>query len=63
MDWGNVSHVLETIARNGGEKELFAVLSAKPGPDQGRLKTLEKVAAKIYGRVENVHPDLAGHNW
>ena len=25
-DWGNVSHSLETMARNGGENELMAVL-------------------------------------
>ena len=63
MDWGNVSHILETVARNGGEKELYAVLAARPGRDKGRLKALENAAAMIYGRAENVRDDLKGDNW
>ena len=61
-DWGNVSHILETMARNGGDKELVAVLSAAPGPNNG-LKEFEKKAAQVFGRTAYVRDDLRDDNW
>ena len=61
-DWGNVSHILETMARNGGEREVAAVLSAPPGPNNG-LKEFETRAAEVFGRTAHVREDLRDDNW
>ncbi len=62
MSWDNVSHILETLTRNGADKEVRDVLVALPGQTQP-LKDLEKKAAEVYGRSQHIRQDLEGDNW
>ena len=63
MDWGNVSHILETLSRNGGKKEVEAVMGAHAGDWNPALKALEKKARLVFGREKNAREDLRGSNW
>ena len=61
-NWGNVAHILEIVARNGGHDELAAVLSAAPGAKK-KLAAFEKKAGLIFGRSSTARADLKGYNW
>lgn len=65
-NWGNVAHILEIVARNGGHKELYAVIHAAPGASK-KLAPFEKKAGEIFGRTKSVlssaRADLKGYNW
>jgi hypothetical protein len=67
MKWKNVSTILETVARNGGHKELEAVLSRR-GRAKDVLDAFEKKVSKIYTRQMVLRDDLKakgpiGENW